>query len=73
MTQGALIFAFDNEEIDYVKLAAWNARNIHEHLKIPVAIVTDSVDVPDVFDVVIPVPDVNVSNLFASNPYNASS
>ena len=56
MTTGALIFAYNNEEIDYVKLAAWNARNIHKHLDIPVAVVTDSVDVPDVFDVVIRTP-----------------
>lgn len=56
MTVGALIFAYNNEEIDYVKLAAWSAANIREHLKIPVAIVTDSVDVPDVFDVVIRTP-----------------
>jgi hypothetical protein len=56
MTRGALIFAYNNEEIDYVKLAAWSATNIHKHLKIPVAVVTDSANVPDVFDTVIHVP-----------------
>ena len=39
---GALIFAFDNEQIDYVKMAAWCAHNVKRHLKIPVAVVTDS-------------------------------
>ena len=41
MTTGALIFAFNNEHIDYVSLAAWSAKNIHRHLHIPVCIVTD--------------------------------
>lgn len=53
MTTGALIFAYDNESIDYVNLAAWSARNIRRHLGIPVAIVTDADTVPDVFDKVI--------------------
>lgn len=40
--KGALIFAFNNESIDYIKLAAWSAKNIRRHLDIPVAVVTDS-------------------------------
>lgn len=42
MTTGALIFAFNNEHTDYVKMAAWSAANIHRHLAIPVAVVTDA-------------------------------
>ena len=42
MTTGALIFAFNNEKTDYVALAAWSAANIHRHLDIPVAVVTDN-------------------------------
>lgn len=42
MTTGALIFAFNNEQIDYVSMAAWSAENIHHHLDIPVCVVTDS-------------------------------
>lgn len=42
MTTGALIFAFDNEQTDYVAMAEWCARNIHRHLNIPVAVVTDT-------------------------------
>ena len=41
MTTGALIFAFNNEKTDYVAMAAWSARNIHRHLDIPVAVVTN--------------------------------
>ena len=38
---GALIFAFNNEQIDYVSMATWSARRIHHHLDIPVCLVTD--------------------------------
>jgi hypothetical protein len=41
MTTGALIFAYNNEQIDYVAMAAWTAENIRRHLEIPVALVTD--------------------------------
>jgi hypothetical protein len=44
MTTGALIFAFNNEHTDYVRMAAWSAGNIRRHLDIPVAVVTN---VPD--------------------------
>lgn len=44
MTTGALIFAFDNEQTDYVAMAGWSAENIHRHLDIPVAVVTDAPD-----------------------------
>jgi hypothetical protein len=53
MTTGALIFAFNNESIDYVSMAAWSAKNIHRHLNIPVSLVTDTVVDADVFDQVI--------------------
>ena len=55
MTTGALIFAFDNEETDYIAMAEWSANNIRRHLNIPVAIVTDRPDHPRVkgFDSVI--------------------
>ena len=42
MTTGALIFAINNEEIDYLRMAAWSAENIHRHLDIPVCVVTDA-------------------------------
>ena len=42
MTTGALIFAFNNEQTDYVAMAGWSADRIRRHLKIPTAIVTDA-------------------------------
>lgn len=41
MTTGALIFAYNNDCFDYVRMAAWSAANIRRHLGIPVALVTD--------------------------------
>lgn len=41
MTTGALIFAYNNEAVDYLSLAQWSARNIRRHLNIPTAVVTD--------------------------------
>lgn len=55
MTTGAVILAFNNEETDYVAMAAWSARNIRRHLGIPTAIITDCEDTNKLadFDVVI--------------------
>jgi hypothetical protein len=44
MTTGALIFAFNNEKTDYVKMATWSAERIRRFLKIPVTLVTDAED-----------------------------
>ena len=44
MTTGALIFAINNEHIDYVSMAAWSAQRIRRHLDIPVAVITDCTD-----------------------------
>jgi len=44
MSTGALIFAFNNEKIDYVKIASWNAARIQKFLEIPVAVITDCQD-----------------------------
>lgn len=42
MTTGAVIFARNNEQIDYVAMAKWSARNIERHLGIPTHIITDT-------------------------------
>jgi hypothetical protein len=42
MTTGALIFARNNEQIDYETMACWSAKNIKRHLGIPTHIVTDN-------------------------------
>jgi len=52
---GALIFAFNNETIDYVSMAAWSARRIHQHLDIPVCLVTDTNVSNTIFDCIIKV------------------
>ena len=36
LTRGALIFAFNNEQTDYLAMAEWSANNIRKHLGIPV-------------------------------------
>jgi len=41
MTVGALIFARNNENTDYVAMAQWSAQNIKRHLGISTHIVTD--------------------------------
>jgi hypothetical protein len=43
MTRGALLFAFNNDRVDYVSQAQWSAPRIKRHLKIPVSLVTDQI------------------------------
>lgn len=57
MTAGALIFAFNNEATDYVKLAAWSARRIRRFLDIPVAVVTNDPGAQGFDRVVVAEPD----------------
>lgn len=42
MSNGALIFAHNNTQIDYVKLAIFSANRVKRFLDIPVSLVTDS-------------------------------
>lgn len=44
MTTGALIFAINNSDIDYLAMASWSADNISRHLKIPTSVVTNCAD-----------------------------
>lgn len=61
MTQGVLIYAFNNNDIDYIKIAAEAARRVKLFLKKPVALVTDNtqwleetiIDRNQLFDIVI--------------------
>jgi hypothetical protein len=50
MTTGVLIFAFNNEHIDYLAMSAWSAKNIHRHLKLPVCVVTDVETIPQHYE-----------------------
>ena len=42
MTQGVLLFALNNVDVDYVKQALFCAKKIKYHLSLPVALVTDN-------------------------------
>ena len=44
MSKGVLIYALNNEQIDYAKLALNAARRVKQHLGVPIALVTDSAD-----------------------------
>lgn len=66
MTTGALIFAYNNEAIDYVAMAKWSADNIRRHLDIPVAIVTDQASVEG-FDAVITTPTLDSNRRYFSD------
>jgi hypothetical protein len=44
MTQGVLMFAFNNQHVDYLAMASWSAQRIHRHLDLPVCVVTDTQD-----------------------------
>jgi len=57
MTTGVLIFAINNEHIDYVSMAAWSAKNIRRHLDLPVCLITNRpLDIDYQFEQVIIVP-----------------
>jgi hypothetical protein len=47
MITGVLIFAYNNEHIDYLAMANWSAKNIRRHLNLPVAVVTDQIVPPE--------------------------
>lgn len=53
MTRGAVIFAYNNDAVDYVTMAAWSAQRVREYLDLPVTLITNSDMKHDVFDQVI--------------------
>lgn len=55
MSKGVLVYAFNNESIDYIKQAEFLAKRIQQYLKLPTSIVTDATITSDVFDKVITV------------------
>ena len=42
--KGALIFARNNEQVDYLKQAYYLAKRITKYLNLPTTVVTDSVE-----------------------------
>ena len=68
LTQGVLIFAFNNEATDYIAMAAWSAKNIRRHLNLPVAIVTDNPEATAEHEfehIIVTAPDTGGSRHFA--------
>jgi uncharacterized protein YbcV (DUF1398 family) len=53
MTQGVLIFAFNNEQTDYLSMAEWSAHNVRRHLNLPTSVVTNVEYAGTAFDHVI--------------------
>jgi hypothetical protein len=53
MTRGAVIFAYNNDAVDYVAMAAWSAQRVQQWLDLPVTLITDSEVDHAVFDQVI--------------------
>ena len=73
LTQGVLIFAFNNEATDYLAMAAWSAKNIRRHLNLPVAVVTDAPEEAAKYTfehIIVTAPDTGGSRHFAD--YNAT-
>jgi hypothetical protein len=50
MTQGCVIYAFNNEEIDYITIAMEAARRVKLFLNVPVCLITDSIKQVDLVD-----------------------
>ena len=42
MTKGVILFANNNDQIDYVRQAIFCAKQVQKYLKLPVSLVTDS-------------------------------
>ena len=68
LTQGVVIFAFNNEATDYIAMAAWSAKNIRRHLNLPVAVVTDNPEAAaeHIFEhIIVTAPDTGGARYFA--------
>jgi hypothetical protein len=77
MSKGILIYALNNEQVDYVKIAYNAAKQAKKHLKLPIAIVTDSAewlkqqfpDYTSIFDIVIKIVHESTVENWQSNKY----
>lgn len=62
MSNGAAIIASNTHGLDYIALAAINAKLIRKHLQIPICLLTPDLEDHPEFDVVIKIPDKQGSN-----------
>jgi hypothetical protein len=71
MTKGVVLFAHNNEEVDYIKIATYAADRIKLFLNVPVTLITNSTDssLANKFDNVIVV---NTSSPYTKYFYNGS-
>ena len=42
-SKGAIFFAYNNEQLDYIKLACLSAASVKKHLNLPCTLITDKV------------------------------
>ena len=72
MNNGCLIFAFNNEKIDYIKQAKELAIRIRKHLGLPTSIVTDVQITTDVFDKIIVIDEQfpNIKKTYHNGAFN---
>jgi hypothetical protein len=82
MSKGIIIYALNNEQVDYVKIAYHAAKQAKKHLNLPISIITDSADwlkqqYPDykeVFDILIKiVHETEIQNWSSSQNYDIDS
>ena len=72
--RGVMIFAYNNEIIDYIKLAAYCASRVKKFLNVPVCLVTDDIKyaeqykVFDLFRVIDSIDQSNIRNYTSSSP-----
>lgn len=65
MTQGVVLFAHDNDDIKYSRIAIWSAHRIKRLLGLPVCLVTSETDICDpVFDVIVQQPKDSVQSRY---------
>lgn len=62
MTKGAVMLAMSNPDIDYVSMAAWNAKRVKRFLGLPTTLITDQPILSDDFDQVITITADSMSN-----------
>ena len=75
MSKGILIYALNNEQVDYTEIALYAAKQAKKHLNVPIALVTDSFDwlaqqfpdYKDYFDILIKVVHQSDIGQFNSN------
>ena len=64
MTVGVVIFAINNDIVDYVSMAAWSAKRIRNFLNLPTTLITDNLIENNNFDQIIIINKENTNKKF---------